>query len=77
MERILISVRDKAKAQLLLELLRSLDFVESVDEQSTEETVSQDSLPKSVDFFRLAGLWEGREINLSSIRQRAWPRQSS
>ena len=25
------------------------------------------------DFFSMAGLWEGREVSLTSIRQKAWP----
>ena len=77
MEKILVYVKDKEKAQLLSELLMALDFVESVDTGSAnikEASIPQDGLSR---FFDLAGLWEGREVNLNSIRQRAWPRQSS
>ena len=70
MAQIVIEVSNKKKAQLLLELLRSLDFIERItahEEVSTMETKSDD------DFFALAGIWEGRDINLEDIRQKAWP----
>lgn len=76
MEKILISVKDKDKAKLLLELLLSLDFILSVDTYSQETEQITASSQQSDDFFALAGLWEGREINLTSIRQQAWPHQS-
>ena len=74
MEQILIQVKSKEKAKILLELLRALDFVDFVKASSTEETDTT-SQRESSDFFSLAGLWEGRDINLESIRQQAWPRQ--
>jgi hypothetical protein len=77
MEKITVHVKDKEKAQLLFELLTALDFVESVNTSSA--AVDRDSAAQedSTDFFALAGLWAGRDVNLTSIRQHAWPRQSS
>jgi hypothetical protein len=76
MEQILIQVKSKEKARMLLELLRALDFVELVKTSSLEEAETDTPTPEtSLDFFSLAGLWEGRDINLESIRQQAWPRQ--
>jgi len=77
MEKILVYVKDKEKAQLLSELLMALDFVESVNTDSVETEATLATQGELADFFALAGLWEGREINLNSIRQLAWPRQSS
>ena len=76
MEKITVHVKDKEKAQLLFELLTALDFVESVNTSSAkvDMDVAQED---STDFFALAGLWAGRDVNLTSIRQHAWPRQSS
>lgn len=75
MEKIIIQVRDKNKAALLLEVLKSLDFVELVSiNQDQAETVTENQF---ADFFSLAGLWEGRDIQLDTIRQKAWPRQSA
>jgi len=73
----LVYVKDKEKAQLLSELLMALDFVESVNTDSVETEATLATQGELADFFALAGLWEGREINLNSIRQLAWPRQSS
>jgi hypothetical protein len=75
MEQIIIQVKDKEKAKLLLDLLTALDFVDSVSASSPTETEIQTVTPQPVDFFALAGLWAGREITLTSIRQKAWPRQ--
>lgn len=76
MEQIVIQVRDKDKAKILLELLTALDFVDSVKTSGLEETEVGSSTPEETpDFFAVAGLWQGRAISLESIRQKAWPRQ--
>ncbi|MCB0212331.1 MAG: hypothetical protein KDJ52_23520 [Anaerolineae bacterium] len=77
MEQIIVQVRDKEKAKVLLELLAALDFVDSVKTTETAE-VDIESLPmeEEVGFFSLAGLWQERDITLEAIRQKAWPRQS-
>jgi hypothetical protein len=74
MERILIYVKDKEKAQLLFELLMALDFVDSVKSGSAEGEPDSTAPENGADFFALAGLWAGRDINLASIRQQAWQR---
>ena len=75
MEQIIVQVRVKEKARVLLELLTALDFVDSVE--TKEDKVGTTVGEKSLDFFSLAGLWQDREITLASIRQKAWPRQYS
>jgi hypothetical protein len=69
MEQIVITVKDKRKAELLRELLRALDFVEIVDIRPVAET-------NDIDFFALAGLWAGRDITQQSLRRQAWPQRS-
>lgn len=69
MEQLIVQVKDKAKVNLLLELLAALDFVQSV------RTCQDNAEEEGGDFFALAGLWQDREISLDSIRQQAWPRQ--
>jgi hypothetical protein len=76
MEKISVYVKDKEKAQMLSELLMALDFVESVNTASEETGPTSTPVAELSDFFALAGLWEGREITLNSIRRQAWPRQS-
>ena len=76
MEKIEIQVKDKKKAKILLDLLKSLKFVDSVKTGATKDVeVVHPKTKKKFDFFSLAGLWAGRKISLESIRQKAWPRQ--
>jgi hypothetical protein len=78
MEQIVVQVRDKEKAKMLLELLTALDFVDSVKTSQVEEAEGDiTNQEEEVDFFSLAGLWQDREVNLESIRHKAWPRQAS
>ncbi|MCZ7673451.1 MAG: hypothetical protein M5U34_43205 [Chloroflexi bacterium] len=71
MEQIVIQVRSKEKAKFLYELLRSLDFVDVISSEGSKVT----EITSDEDFFALAGIWEGRDIDLASIRKQAWPRQ--
>jgi len=71
MEQITIQVKNKKKAQALIDFLKALDFIEEV---TTKETALQARGKISdKDFFALAGLWAGRDVTLDSIRQKAWP----
>lgn len=71
MEQITIRIKDRKKAQTLINFLKSLDFVESISEKDL--SVENRSIDGEKDFFSLAGLWAGRDISLQSIRERAWP----
>jgi hypothetical protein len=75
MEQIVVQVRDKAKAELLLELLSALDFVDSINRTTSQEEVLVNKNIDEEDFFALAGLWSQRTDDLESIRQKAWPRR--
>jgi hypothetical protein len=76
MQQIIIQVKDKKKARKLFELLTELDFIISVKKSEVTDMEASITMPKeSSDFFSLAGLWEGREISLESIRKKAWPEQ--
>lgn len=74
MERVIVEINDKTKAQLLVEMLSSMDFVQSVI------TVQKKSVRKQTDtasdFFALAGIWADRDVNIDSIRSKAWPRRT-
>lgn len=76
MTYITVHVRDVKKARLLYELLRSMDFVDSVDSDSTtdkKDAVNNQDIAE--EFFSVAGMWADRDIDLAWIRERAWPRQ--
>lgn len=72
MEQITIRIKDKKKAQTLLDFLKSLDFVESVSEKELSAEKASENDGES-DFFSMAGFWSGRDITLQSIREQAWP----
>lgn len=73
MTQIIVRIRDERKAELLLELLASLDFVDVVE--SSFDAQDADGETDDADFFALAGIWEERRIDADSIRRQAWPRQ--
>ena len=76
MEEIVVQVKDKDKVRLLMDLLQALDFVSSVRvsrKQSARRTHKQQK--QEGDFFACAGIWADREITLSTLRNKAWPRQ--
>ena len=61
---------------MLFELLTSLDFVNVVKtSEQGDEVIQTKTSEESLDFFSFAGLWANRDISVTSIRQKAWPRQ--
>ena len=72
MEQMVIRINNQRNASLLSNLLRSLDFVESIEINSDVKPVTSED-----DFFALAGIWQDRDINQAMIREKAWPKQSS
>ncbi len=72
MTQIVVNIRDEKRLSFVLELLQAFDFVESV---AIEKKVQQSEAKSENDFFAAAGIWEGRDVSLESIRKEAWPRQ--
>ena len=72
MEQITIQVKNKQKAQALIEFLKAMDFIEDVT-ASDLAAFKPKGMTSDKDFFALAGLWAGRDVTLYSIRQKAWP----
>ncbi len=76
MQQIVIEVEDTTKADMLLELLKALNFVNVIKASEKEQPQANTTMSQETSgFFSLAGLWENREVSLESIRQKAWPRQ--
>ena len=69
MEQITIRIRDRKKAQTLIDFLKSLDFVETITEKEWPD--ESDTVNEENEFFAMAGLWEGRDISLKTIREQA------
>ncbi|HEX9387193.1 MAG TPA: hypothetical protein VF918_12800 [Anaerolineales bacterium] len=73
MEEITIRIKDQKKAQTLIDFLKSLDFVETVIEKELSGVSDSNTPDEENEFFGMAGLWEGRDISLKTIREQAWP----
>lgn len=79
MQHITVEVQDREKAKMLCSILQSLDFVTciSTEDQEILQCNDQGTTDKTEEFFSYAGLWSERNISVSTIRQQAWPRQST
>ena len=77
MAQFLIETHDEKKTKLLLQLLRQLDFVDSIKKiKQTNNQLTQASDNRE-DFFAMAGIWSERDISIDTIRQQAWPNRAS
>jgi hypothetical protein len=74
MEQITIQIKNKKKAQALLDFLKSLDFIEDIN--FTNLSANSAVRMGEKDFFALAGIWSERDVTLDSIRSSAWPTRS-
>ena len=75
MEEIIIRVKDKDKAKALHDLLRALDFVDSIATDSQAENADE-QIQEDEAFFSVAGIWSDRDVSQESLRQKAWPHRS-
>lgn len=76
MEIITVQVRDKKRARILLDLLQSLDFVNSVKLESKEATVEDVDSRQETPVHEAFGMWKDTDITAQSLREQAWTRQS-
>lgn len=72
MEQIIIRVRDRQKAETLLQFLKTLDYIENIARADLPPTNENDASSEA-EFFSLAGIWAGRDISQESLRKQAWP----
>ncbi|MFO7555595.1 MAG: hypothetical protein R6W88_10370 [Desulfobacterales bacterium] len=70
MTRLCIKIKDTEKANILLNLLKQLPFVEI--EESVDEKAGKSGKEDKGSVSDLFGLWENRKITLSDIRKKAW-----
>ncbi|MCL4833153.1 MAG: hypothetical protein KJZ86_11970 [Caldilineaceae bacterium] len=73
MEQVTVLIPNRDKAQLLIELLHSLDFITDIQLISGETNGRNIESPADENFFSLAGIWADRDISAESIRKEAWP----
>ena len=75
MEQIIINVEDKTYGELLLKLLKELNFVKGI--RVDDVPVIKDELPKSKfisksDFWETFGTGRDTSVNIDFIKEKAW-----
>jgi len=68
MDQILIDIKDKSKAHIVVDLLKELSFIEF------RELDKANKIGKASGFRELYGIWKGRDVKLDDLRQKAWQR---
>ncbi len=71
MEKILINIKDKSKAHIVVDLLKELSFIEFMELGKAKK------IGDASDFRELYGIWKGRKVTLDALRQKAWQRKTS
>ena len=61
-------------AEFLLFKLQRPELPTTGDDEDKQTPV--EAFVDSDEFFSYAGLWEGREVSQTTLRERAWPEQS-
>ncbi len=66
---ITLDIKNESKKEKFLNFLSTLDYIEIKSEEN-----SSDKIPtlKNNKFKEFAGLWENRDINIKTIREKAW-----
>ncbi len=81
MTKIVVEVNNKTNMSFLVGLLKKFSFVESIkkEEESGNILIAPNgkqmrvSIPeRGADFSKLTGIWEKREITLTTLRKTAW-----
>ena len=72
MQEYLITVHDKSKSKPVLDLLRTLDYIE-IKERKPKTNGKRKKT--STGLQRLAGIWKDHDITLDEIRERAWKKR--
>ena len=70
MDKILINIKDKSKAHIVVDLLKELSFIEF------REIGKANKIEKVSDFRELYGIWKDREVTLDNLRQKSWQRKT-
>jgi hypothetical protein len=67
MSVVVLNIKNEDKGKFLLDFLKQVEFVD-VEEPPAKKTES-----KEINSFReLFGIWKDRDINLETIRKKAW-----
>jgi len=75
MEQIIINVEDKTYGELLLKLLKELNFVKGItmaNSPSTEKKLPDSKFISKSDFWETFGTGNDTSIDINFIKEKAW-----
>ena len=66
---ITLNIKNENKKESFLNFLATLDYIEIKDEKNSSLKKHSNKKNKFTDF---AGLWENKDIDIKTIREKAW-----
>ncbi|SMF96279.1 hypothetical protein SAMN02949497_3673 [Methylomagnum ishizawai] len=63
-------------AERVYEITRNLPESKAAEVLRFAEALQAEPEAGESDFFALAGLWQGRDIDAAALRRKAWPERS-
>ncbi|OQX73657.1 MAG: hypothetical protein B6D64_13625 [Bacteroidetes bacterium 4484_276] len=75
MQRISLTIDNKANTRFILSILNKFDFVKSVcteTELKDNYKILKSKFRSWKDFEQHLGIWKGRNITKESLREKAW-----
>jgi hypothetical protein len=74
MKTIKITVESEEAARSLIDIVRDLDFVTSIEslDDNSPTNVLKGNFASENEFFAMCGFWKDREIAAEVIREQAW-----
>lgn len=68
---ITLDIKNESMKDSFLNFVRTLDYVEIKEEQYSSKKINNTSKNK---FSEFAGMWENSDVDIESIRDKAWKR---
>ncbi|OFX59925.1 MAG: hypothetical protein A2046_03365 [Bacteroidetes bacterium GWA2_30_7] len=74
MTTIIIETKNENAAIALINFLKALDFKATFKSITNKKTlkIPIEKANKNADFMALAGIWEGKDMSLEQLRDKAW-----
>lgn len=66
MSVVVLNIKNEEKGKFLLDFLKQIEFIEVEEPPVTKTTKEKES------FRELFGIWKDRDIDLETIRKKAW-----
>ncbi len=70
-EQLILTIKDKSKINILIDLVKELDFVEVQRKKITAAVKAKQKAKKN--FTLSAGIWENSNITAEQLRKKSWP----